>query len=79
VNQSLAAAGPSDPLLVERAHAEVPQIEAVQIEAVQIEAGQNEHAERIALAPWMPEEPVGPAPLQALARGATRSNHVAAQ
>jgi arsenite-transporting ATPase len=69
VNQSLAAAGPSDPLLVERAHAEVPQIEAVQIEAVQ-----NEHAERIALAPWMPEEPVGPAPLQALARGATRSD-----
>ena len=63
VNQSLAAAGPSDPLLVERAHAELPQIEAVQ----------TEHAERIALAPWMPDEPVGPEPLQALAAGATTS------
>ena len=63
VNQSLAAAGPSDPLLVERAHAEVPQIEAVQ----------NEHAERIALAPWMPDEPVGPEPLQALANGTIRA------
>jgi arsenite-transporting ATPase len=60
VNQSLVAAGPSDPLLVERAHAEVPQIEVVQ----------NEHAQRLALAPWMLEEPVGPGPLQALARGA---------
>ena len=59
VNQSLAAAGPSDPLLVERAHAEVAQIEAVQ----------NEHATRIALAPWMPAEPVGAERLQALARG----------
>ena len=63
VNQSLAAAKPSDPLLVERAHAEVPQIEAVQ----------NEHAERTALAPWMPDEPVGPDRLQALARGTTEA------
>ena len=63
VNQSLAAAGPSDPLLVERAHAEIPQIEAVQ----------NEHAERIALAPWMPEEPVGPEALQALTTGIIRT------
>lgn len=60
VNQSLAAAGPSEPLLVERAHAEGAQIEAVR----------NEHAERTALAPWMPEEPVGPERLQALSRGA---------
>ncbi|WP_263788784.1 arsenical pump-driving ATPase [Salinibacter grassmerensis] len=60
VNQSLAAAGPSDPLLVERAHAEGSQIELVQ----------EQHAERTALAPWMPEEPVGPERLQALARGA---------
>jgi arsenite-transporting ATPase len=59
VNQSLAAAGPSDPLLVERAHAELPQIKAVQ----------TEHAERIALAPWMPEEPVGPERLHDLAVG----------
>lgn len=62
VNQSLAAAGPSDPLLVERAHAEGPQIEAVR----------EQHAERTALTPWMPEEPVGPERLQALARGETR-------
>ncbi|MES3629742.1 MAG: arsenical pump-driving ATPase, partial [Longimonas sp.] len=59
VNQSLAAASPTDPLLVERAHSEVPQIEAVQ----------NEHAERIALAPWMPEEPTGPDRLRDLAAG----------
>ncbi|NBB88032.1 MAG: hypothetical protein GVY12_17675 [Bacteroidetes bacterium] len=69
VNQSLAAAGPSDPLLVERAHAEVPQIETVQ----------TNDAERIALAPWMPEAPVGPAPLQALADGASRPNHAVAR
>jgi arsenite-transporting ATPase len=59
VNQSLAAADPSDPLLVERARAEGPQIEAVR----------SEHAERTALTPWMPQEPVGPERLQALARG----------
>ena len=63
MNQSLAAAGPSDPLLVERAHAEVPQIEAVQ----------NEHAEHTALTPWMPDELVGPDRLQALARGTTQA------
>ncbi len=63
VNQSLAAAGPSDPLLVDRAHAEGPQIEAVQ----------TVHAARTALAPWMPEEPVGPDRLQALARGTTEA------
>jgi arsenite-transporting ATPase len=68
VNQSLAAAGPSDPLLVERAHAEVSQIEAVQ----------SEHAERTALAPWMPDEPVGPDRLQALARGTTQATPVQA-
>ncbi len=62
VNQSLAAAGPSDPLLVERAHAEGAQIETVR----------SEHAERTALAPWMPEEPVGSERLQALARGAAK-------
>ncbi|MEX2401138.1 MAG: arsenical pump-driving ATPase [Rhodothermales bacterium] len=69
VNQSLSAAGPSDPLLVERAHAEVAQIEAVR----------NEHAERIALAPWMPEEPVGPEPLQALAAGTIRAEQTVAR
>ena len=59
VNQSLAAAGPTDPLLVERAHSEMSQIETVQ----------NEHAERIALAPWMPNEPTGPDRLRDLAAG----------
>lgn len=68
VNQSLAAAGPSDPLLVERAHAELPQIETVQ----------SEYAERIALAPWMPEEPVGPERLQTLATGDLRTIQAAA-
>ena len=63
MNQSLAAAGPSDPLLVERAHAEVPQIEAAQ----------GKHAERTALAPWMPDEPVGPDRLRALACGTTQA------
>ncbi|PEN05238.1 arsenical pump-driving ATPase [Longimonas halophila] len=59
VNQSLAAAGPTDPLLVERAHAEMPQIETVQ----------NDYASRTALAPWMPNEPTGPDRLRDLAAG----------
>lgn len=59
INQSLAAAGPSEPLLVARAHAEVPQIEAVR----------DEYATRTLLAPWMAEEPVGPERLRALAAG----------
>ncbi len=66
VNQSLAAAGPSDPLLVERAHREVPEIEAVR----------GEHAERVALAPWMPKEPVGPERLRAFAAGRSRAGPV---
>ncbi len=59
VNQSLAAAGPADPLLVARAHAEVPQIEAVR----------DRYATRTVLAPWMAEEPVGAQRLRALAAG----------
>jgi arsenite-transporting ATPase len=35
----------------------------------QIEAVQNEHAERIALAPWMSNEPTGPERLRDLAAG----------
>ncbi|NBC00148.1 MAG: arsenical pump-driving ATPase, partial [Bacteroidetes bacterium] len=62
VNQSLAVAGPSDPLLVARAHAEVPQIEAVR----------DTYATRTVLAPWMAEEPVGPDRLRALAAGASQ-------
>jgi arsenite/tail-anchored protein-transporting ATPase len=56
INSSLAAAGPSDPLLVARAQSEIVQIEKV--------AG--ELAERVALAPWLAEEPVGPARLRKL-------------
>lgn len=44
---------------MERAHDEGAQIEAVR----------SEHAERTALAPWRPEEPVGPERLEALSRG----------
>ena len=67
VNQSLAAAEPSDPLLVQRAHAEKRQIEAVQ----------DEHAERTALVPWMPEEPTGTKRLQALSRGSISPHRLA--
>ena len=59
VNQSLAAADPSDPLLAARAAAERPLIEAVE----------REHAERVALLPVVAEEPVGAERLLALARG----------
>lgn len=59
VNQSLAAAAPSDPLLATRAAAEHPLIEAVE----------REHAERVVLLPMVAEEPVGAERLLALARG----------
>ena len=59
VNQSLAAADPSDPLLAARAAAERPLIEAVE----------REHAECVALLPVVAEEPVGAERLLALARG----------
>ena len=56
VNQSLAAAHPSAPLLIQRAHAELPQIADVR----------DRHAIRVALVPWLAEEPVGSARLRAL-------------
>ena len=56
VNASMAAAGPSDPLLMARAQAEHEQIAAV-----------REHlAKRMALVPWLPKEPVGPVKLAEL-------------
>jgi arsenite/tail-anchored protein-transporting ATPase len=58
INSSLAAAGPSDPLLRARAAAETGQIARVQ-----------SLAERVALVPWMAEEPVGVERLRDLARG----------
>lgn len=59
VNQSLAASGPADPLLVERASAEGPQIQAVA----------DRHAARTHLVPWAAYEPVGAEALQALVGG----------
>jgi len=50
INASLAAAGPTDPLLVARARAEIVQV-------VKVQRGL---AARTALVPWLPEEPVGP-------------------
>ena len=61
VNQSLAAAQPTDPLLSARARAEAPQLHAVV----------TEHATRVALVPMTAYEPIGPDALQALTRGAS--------
>jgi len=59
VNASLAAAGPSDPVLVERAAAELEQIEKVR----------STLAARVAIVPWMPEEPRGTEALRLFATG----------
>ena len=59
VNQSLAAGDPSDPLLVERAHAEADQMEAVR----------TRHARRMFVAPWTTYEPRGSEALAAFIRG----------
>ena len=61
VNASLAAAGSSDPVLVERAAAELEQIEKVR----------STLATRVAIVPWVPEEPRGPAALRQFATGRT--------
>jgi arsenite-transporting ATPase len=58
INGSLAAAGSSDPCLGQRVAAELEQIELVH----------GRHARRLAIVPWVAEEPVGPARLLALAR-----------
>ena len=59
INSSLAAAGSTDPCLEQRIAAEIDEIEAVRAR----------HARRVAIVPWLTEEPVGPARLLALARG----------
>ena len=59
VNRSLAATGTNDPLLVERALAELEQIREVE----------QKHAQRVFIVPWMTEEPVGPEKLRRLACG----------
>jgi arsenite/tail-anchored protein-transporting ATPase len=56
INGSLAMAQPSSPLLRQRAHAELPQIDAVR----------TQHAKRFAVIPLLAEEPVGVERLQAL-------------
>jgi arsenite-transporting ATPase len=60
VNASLAAAGSTDPCLRQRVASELDQIEMVRAA----------HARRLAIVPWMIEEPVGAARLLAVARGA---------
>jgi arsenite/tail-anchored protein-transporting ATPase len=61
INQSLAAAETTDPLLVQRARAEVPLIERVR----------SELARRTALVPMLIDAPVGSKRLRELSRGAT--------
>lgn len=58
INSSLAATGSADPCLEQRIAAEVEQIELVR----------GRHARRVAIVPWLTEEPVGPDRLVALAR-----------
>jgi arsenite-transporting ATPase len=58
INSSVAAAGTSDPCLKQRVAAEIEQIEIVR----------RRHASKVAIVPWMTDEPVGPARLLALAR-----------
>jgi len=60
INGSLAAAGPTHPLLVARARAEAAQIQTVR----------GVYARRTALVPWQSEEPTGPANLAQLFAGA---------
>ncbi len=59
INSSLAAAGTTDPCLKQRVAAELEQIESVR----------THYAQKVAIVPWMTEEPFGPARLLALARG----------
>jgi len=56
VNASLAAAGPCEPLLVARARSEQSQIQKVR----------DGLAKRMALSPWLLEEPIGPDRLREL-------------
>jgi arsenite-transporting ATPase len=58
VNNSLAAAGPTSPLLRLRANQELPQIDHVR----------SKHSTRLAVVPMFPTEPVGIAALEALSR-----------
>lgn len=59
INNCLAVAGATDPLLVKRAVAELEQIREVE----------QKYAQRVVIVPWMTEEIVGPERLQRLAQG----------
>ena len=59
VNASLAAAGSSDPCLRQRIAEEIEQVAMVR----------DHHARKVAVVPWVPDEPVGQARLLALTRG----------
>jgi hypothetical protein len=59
INASLAAARPIDPILVQRAQAELEQIHKVK----------ERCANRVVVVPWQTEEPVGPERLRQLASG----------
>jgi arsenite-transporting ATPase len=58
INSSLAATGSTDPVLRQRIQGELTQIAVVQ----------EQHAKRVVVVPWMPEEPVGPDRLRRLTR-----------
>lgn len=62
INSSLAAASPSDPLLVARATEERQHIERVQ-----------QSVSKVAIVPWLPQEPTGSERLLALSRFRTES------
>jgi arsenite-transporting ATPase len=57
INSSLAATGSSDPLLQQRIRGELTQIAAVR----------DKHGKRVAIVPWLLEEPVGPERLRRIA------------
>jgi arsenite-transporting ATPase len=60
INSSLAATGSSDPLLQQRIRGELAQIAAVR----------DQHAKRVAIVPWLLDEPVGPERLHRIAHPA---------
>lgn len=63
VNSSIAATGSSDPCLRQRVASELEQIDVVR----------TQHARRVAIVPWMTEEPVGPEHVLAVARASAES------
>jgi arsenite-transporting ATPase len=65
INASLAATGSNDPCLRQRMAAELEQIRLVQ----------EQHARRVAILPWMVDEPVGRERLLRLARADADGTH----